>query len=100
MQPILLDGVAMPDGDYTQTAVCPETFLPNGYVILGESGTAMALPFTTDSLVWVPQGSPDYDDFKTYMQKYNSGESVQISDNIAVLLNGNQPPPGPCNPLF
>lgn len=100
MKPVLLNGEPLPDGDYTQIGICPDAFMPNGYVELGQTGTAMSIPFSTSALVWVPQSSSNYQTFLQYMNDYNSGQSVQINDNIATLLNGGQPPPGPCNGLF
>lgn len=87
----------LPDGDYTQTAVCPSISWPNGYVVLGETGTVMSMPFDTSALVWVPEGSSNYQEFETAMNAYNSGQSFSMSENMATLLNGNQPPQGPCS---
>lgn len=71
--PILLDGEPLPIGSYTQTAVCPSVSWPNGYVELGGTGTVVSMPFISSSLVWIPIGSSNYEEFQKAMIAYNSG---------------------------
>ena len=89
IQPILYDGTPLPDGNYTQTAICPTTSWANGYVRLS-GDTVMTIPFTTSALVFVPKSDTSmYPEFEEAMNTYQSGKCYSMSANMATLLNGN-----------
>jgi len=55
----------------------------------------MSLPFDTDSLVFVPESSTNYPEFKAAMESYDKGECFVMNENMARMLYGNNDPPGP-----
>jgi hypothetical protein len=90
-----MDGVPLEVGTYTQTAVCPSQSWPNGYVILNGGKDVMSIPFDTDSLVFVPETSTNYAEFKKAMESYDKGNCFSMNENMATLLYGGIIPPGP-----